>query len=271
MLRVPRLRLEGEPVVMARRLHLWPIYGICPWDIGFVQEVQVVKERGFGVVVLTAEMDTICPEGMALFMDVGQDRVTAEPCWVPAFGKVAAKVHCIQPSESRSWRGKAVEMKMLPASLRGKELDADSLSARWKMIVDKAQAVGSKARSVRGLLKTAPLVFSPAETSSFAFCRGVLIQLDGNVVGLEIAPSPDQFEDWWQNFGLRESWQWEAENAQALPVPLGVGSELVLSPPEEDGLAQIEVDDLRGWAYWREGMLVYASLISERLGGKGKA
>lgn len=241
------------------RLTLWPLEGPDHVGIGFVSNVKLKGDRGgYGSLQLGSDNGpAIGPWGMTFFFPGGQDRAIREAVYIQHEETVSVSAVCLEPRQGGTWQGQKVAVAMLPPSLRASLPAGGGYEALWDTIRTRNTSVGKEGDTVAGLLEGRVLDKDMAVSGM----RGMVIALDGRPVAIEIAPTAAQFAEWWNDYGLGDTFSFEAETLPPLPTPIG---EEPFHPfaPSAEGLHQVTAwDILRGWAYVQDQKLVYASLV----------
>jgi hypothetical protein len=253
----------GSPVESGR-LRVWPIYG-PDHDIGFVGSIHLANDDGgYGEMGLSTDHPRggIAPHGLSFFFSDGQDRALRESVFVPAGEIIKVPALCVEPAQGGLWNGQHTQVRALPASLLAAlpEGSEHSYSDLWDDIKERYSAMGERGETVAGLLGVGKYVM-PADMVDRE-ARGAMIAIDGRVIALQIAPSKAAFGEWWNEFGLSESYAFEAATLPQLPQPLGaLPGEL---EAEREGMYQATyLDILKGWIYARNGAIQFASLLEK--------
>jgi hypothetical protein len=246
------------------RLRIWPIHG-PDHNIGFVGNIRLSDDDGgYGQMALSTDHPRggIAPHGMSFFFAGGQDRALRESTFVPAGEIIKVNALCVEPAQGGFWEGQGTTVKALPASLlaalpSGSE---HSYSDLWADIESRYRAMGESGETVSGLLGAGKYVMPKDMVDPEA--RGVMIAIDGRVISLQIAPNRAAFSEWWNEFGLSESYAFEAKTLPQLPQPLGtLPGEL---EAEAEGMYQATyLDILKGWIYAKSGQIQFASLLEK--------
>jgi hypothetical protein len=246
----------GSPI-HSGRLTFWPLQA-PDVDLGFVGQVKVKDDRG-GYGRLTLKSDNgpaVAPWGMSFFFSGGQDRAIREAVYIPSQETVVVSAVCLEPSEGGMWHGQNTKVGMLPPSLMAALPSGGGYAALWKGIRQRHKSVGQKGETVAGLLEGQSL-----KSVAVSGMRGMIITLDGRPIAVEIAPTAQGFSEWWNDYGLGETFSFEAKTLPSLPMPLG---DVVTEPIQatENGMQKVTAwQVLKGWLYAQASQIVYASLV----------
>lgn len=252
----------GNPV-RSGRLQTWPIYG-PDHDVGFVGSIRLADDDdGYGSLGLQTDHPRggIAPHGMAFFFANGQDRAIRESVFVPAGQTLRVSALCVEPAQGGFWEGQETKIKALPASLLAALPEhATGYQDLWSDIEARYAAMGKSGETVAGLLKGDKYLMPHDMIDGQA--RGVMIAIDGRVVALQVAPNRDAFRAWWNEYGLSESYAFEAQTLPRLPAPLGVLDGNLEA--EREGMYRVTfLDVLKGWIYVKMGAIQFASLLEK--------
>jgi hypothetical protein len=277
----------GEPVVRrgdGGTIAYWPLRGPdARPKVGFVDDLILEGDLGYTRLKFGSRFagPTVLPAGYTLFMNAAQDRtvhgahIFEEPTVVSA--------HCVEPGEAGLWnRSKTARPGMLPVALRVpsfRNRRRDKAGALWGSIRQllRTSGVGRQERALRALLEAPhvrrglPALLAP---ETLPDQRGVVVTLNGVVVGVEIAPGAEQFRAWWTRGGLNESYASEVARLFRPPVLAASSGETLAGHlfsaavrlrPARGAVYDLELGDLVGQAIFAGGSLVYASAVGERL------
>lgn len=248
------------------RLTAWPIFGDDHPGIGFVKEVELVHDHSYGRMGFKPGDQPgggIAPTGMMFFIPTGQDRALRESVFIPCGETVYVDTVCLEPSNGGLWSpGEGMTVRALPISLQAALPAGGSYSALWDDIRKRHAAMDGEGSTVKGLLEPGRYVLPRNMVDPDA--RGVMVAIDSRVVAIEIAPTRDQFHQWWGEYGLSEAFAFEAETLPELPLPLGQVNDGKIEPEQRDGMHEITaLHILKGWVYAVNSQIVYASLLEK--------
>lgn len=251
----------GDPVSEGR-LRVWPLYGPRE-DMGFVDDVHLTEDRDYGDVSLGTDRSggACAPWGMLFFIPGAQDRTLRESVFVPCGQPVEVSALCVEPAECGLWeKGDKVQVATLPPSLKANIVSGHDFTDLWDDIATRYSSMGEQGDAVRGLLEGGEEVRLMVDPGA----RGAMVAIDDRIVALEVAPSAEQFQQWWREGGLGQVFEFESRTLPQLPTPLGTLAPIDDMDPGEDGMHQVTyLDVLTGWMYVRKGKVVFASLLEK--------
>lgn len=254
----------GDPVESGR-LIAWPLYGQNCHGYGFVDEVKLVHDQSYGQMGFKGGNDPgggIAPAGLMFFIPTGQDRALRESIFIPVGETVYVDTVCLEPSNGGLWKpGEGMTVRALPISLQAALPDGRGFGDLWPDIRKRHASVGGAGDTVAALLSPGQYILPVNMVDPKA--RGVMVAIDGRVVAIEIAPTQEQFRQWWNEYGLSEAFAFEAQTLPELPLPLGQLASCTLEP-KKDGMQKVTaLHILAGWLYAAGGRIVYASLLEK--------
>jgi len=255
----------GDPVESGR-LTAWPIYGEDHPGTGFVGEVRLVHDRDYGHMGFESEGPNggIAPAGLMFFIPTGQDRALREAIYIPVGERVYVDTVCLEPANGGLWKpGDTLTTRALPISLQAALPDRieGGYSALWADIRKRHAANGGEGTTVAGLIEPGQYTLSKDMIDPEA--RGAMLAIDSRIVAIEIAPTREQFRQWWVEYGLSEAFAFESQTLPELPLPLGQVNDGVIEA-EQDGMHKVTaLHILKGWVYAVSGRIVYASLLEK--------
>jgi hypothetical protein len=262
----------------------WPLRGpdAAP-KTGFVDDVILDGDLSYTRLKFRSQFagPTVIPAGYTLFMDGAQDRTVYMAHVFDQETVVAA--HCVEPGEPGLWTfKKAARAGMLPLALRlpsFRNRRRDRADAVWSSLRQllRASGIARQDGSLRALVeaphikRSVPALLAP---ETLPDQRGVVVTLNGAIVGVELAPSAEQFRAWWTRGGLNESYATEvarlfrppaisAASGQTLADHL-FGAAIRLRQAHGP-VYDLAVGDLFGQAVILEDTLVYARAVGARL------
>ncbi|MBI3360928.1 MAG: hypothetical protein HY023_07445 [Chloroflexi bacterium] len=262
----------------------WPLRGPdAKPKVGFVDDVVLDQDMSYTRLKFRTRFTgpTVIPAGFTLFMDGAQDRTVYAAHVFDKETVVAA--HCVEPGEGGLWNAKkTMRVGMLPLALRVPSFRSrhrDEAGAIWGSIRVLLQASGIRRHngSLRALIE-APHIRSgvPGLTApdTLPDQRGVVVTLNGAVVGVEIAPSAAQFRAWWTRGGLNESYATEVARLFKPPALAASSGETLADHlfaaalrlrPTNGPVLDLELGGLVGQAVMLGDEVTYASAVGERL------
>lgn len=263
----------------------WPVRGPdAPTRVGFVDDILLARDLGYTRMKFRSAFagPTILPGGLTYFIEGAQDRVVYA---THVFEReTVAATHCVEPMEAGLWRqGTPIRVGMLPLALRVPSLRSrrkDRADAEWGHIRRLLARSGLPAwRGALRELLAAPRVQLNLPTllwpDTLPDQRGVVVTINSQVVGVEIAPSARQFRCWWNDFGLNESYAIDVVRLlKAPPIILATGglslaaylfNATLRTYKVNAHVYDVELGGLSGQAVFMNGHLLYASLVGERL------
>lgn len=263
----------------------WPLRGPdARPKVGFVDAVVLDKDLGYTRLKFRTRFagPTVIPGGFTLFMDAAQDRTVYTAHVFDKETVVAA--HCVEPGEGGLWNAKkAARAGMLPLALRVPSFRSrhrDEAGAMWGSLRTLLQASGIRRHdgSLRALVEaphirgSLPALLAP---DTLPDQRGVVVTLNGSVVGVELAPTAAQFRTWWTRGGLNESYATEVARLFTPPALAASSGETLadhlfsaavrLTPAKKGPVFDLELGGLVGQAVLLSDEVVYASAVGERL------
>ena len=277
----------GKPVVRrgdGGTLAYWPLRGPdARPKVGFVDDVMLDKDLGYTRLKFRTRCadPTVIPAGYTLFMNAAQDRTVYAAHVFDKETVVAA--HCVEPGEAGRWNArKTMRAGMLPLALRVpsfRNRHRDEAGAMWGSIRRLLQSSGVRRHNgALRALREAPHIRSGIQAltapETLPDQRGVVVTLNGSIVGVEVAPSAAQFRSWWTQGGLNASYATEVARLFRPPVLAASSGESLadhlfaaaLRLRQAKGpVYDLELGGLVGQAVVLGGEVVYASAVGERL------
>lgn len=268
--------MDAEGRIGGNVLVFWPLLGPPVRGVGFWGDFELEKDLAYNRLKFkTAWADGPCviPQGTMLVGQGAQARTV--PGAEVFYCSTTVKANCVEPGQAGLFHVKRSRptFTMMPVGLR---VQAHRLRHQgrtqtlWPAIRQYNLESRVAADNVPALMDTmrsrANLVDLPRPVAGQ---RGVAVTLNSILLGVEVAPTEEQFRRWWAG-GLAQSYAVEAVR-KARPLRLGPGSiedlllgtDLGMRHAADGKVVDVERKGLRGQAVYFGGRLAYASVLSE--------
>jgi hypothetical protein len=277
----------GTPVVRrgdGGTIAYWPLRGPdVQTRIGFTEDLILDGDLSYTRLRFRSPFagPTVIPAGYTLFMDGAQDRTVYAAHVFDKETVVAA--HCVEPGEPGLWNyKKTARAGMLPLAMRlpaYRNRRRDRADALWGSLRQLLRASGIQRSngSLRALLeaphirRSVPTLLAP---ETLPGQRGVVVTLNGAIVGIELAPTTAQFRAWWTRGGLNESYATEVARLFKPPALAPVTGPTLADHlfaaalrlrGARGAVYDLELGGLAGQAVFHSDRLVYASAVGDNL------